>query len=277
MTDSNWILLASIVGGACLAAYFMLTVVRVSRTVEATSDALKDLARLNARFSTVRDAQQPIKLSFIARVNSKAKYDRFNLEDYLLDELDRNETQIGHQISTRQHAVQNYSMYEREYQVLENTRLGQSTQTTNVNPERFARIELRRFSRRKLKRPAPRAKVTVGVTYRSPQGRNSYARSVQLTFDDLVRAMNRMRHARQQRTAYEQQRNTERAKMTDAIRVDVFRRDGYTCRFCGARPPAVVLHVDHIVPVSRGGLTEMDNLQTLCASCNLGKGNRFSG
>ncbi len=37
------------------------------------------------------------------------------------------------------------------------------------------------------------------------------------------------------------------------------------------------LHIDHVVPVSRGGLTEPENLQTLCAPCNLRKGNRADG
>ena len=37
----------------------------------------------------------------------------------------------------------------------------------------------------------------------------------------------------------------------------------------------VKLHVDHIVPVSRGGKSVMSNLQTLCEDCNCGKGNRY--
>lgn len=277
MTDSSWLLLALIAVGVCSASFVVLRSVRAGRTVEAESQALRALDKLNEQFRVVHEARQPITLGFVERVDSKAKYDRFQLEEYLNRELDHHEARIGHQISIRQDAVQKYPTYEREYARLETTLLGQSATSGNVKPERFAAIERRRFSRRKLRKPEPRAKVTVGVTYSSPQGRNSYARSVQLSFDELARAMNRMRHARQQRTAYERQRNTERAKMTDAIRVDVFRRDGHTCRYCGARPPAVVLHVDHIVPVSRGGLTEMNNLQTLCASCNLGKSNRFSG
>jgi 5-methylcytosine-specific restriction endonuclease McrA len=55
-------------------------------------------------------------------------------------------------------------------------------------------------------------------------------------------------------------------------------RDSCICRMCGASPakdPAVTLHVDHIRPVSRGGATTLDNLQTLCAACNLGKADRF--
>lgn len=58
------------------------------------------------------------------------------------------------------------------------------------------------------------------------------------------------------------------------MRFVVLKRDCFTCRACGASPaknPAVILHVDHIVPWSRGGETELDNLQTLCSKCNLGK------
>jgi hypothetical protein len=55
------------------------------------------------------------------------------------------------------------------------------------------------------------------------------------------------------------------------LRLRVLKRDGNMCTLCGSSPPDVVLHVDHIVPYSRGGMTEERNLRTLCASCNLGK------
>lgn len=58
------------------------------------------------------------------------------------------------------------------------------------------------------------------------------------------------------------------------LRFEVLARDKFTCRFCGASPskdPAVTLHIDHIFPWSKGGKTTLDNLQTLCSKCNLGK------
>lgn len=55
-------------------------------------------------------------------------------------------------------------------------------------------------------------------------------------------------------------------------RFDVFKRDGFECHYCGAKPPAVLLHVDHIVPVSKGGGNDLDNLITSCQICNIGKG-----
>ncbi len=57
------------------------------------------------------------------------------------------------------------------------------------------------------------------------------------------------------------------------LRYQVLARD-QRCLLCGATKDDTRLHVDHIVPWSKGGATELDNLQTLCARCNLGKGNR---
>ena len=54
----------------------------------------------------------------------------------------------------------------------------------------------------------------------------------------------------------------------------VLKRDNFKCCACGASPakdPAVELHIDHIIPWSRGGETTPENLQTLCSRCNLGK------
>jgi len=64
--------------------------------------------------------------------------------------------------------------------------------------------------------------------------------------------------------------------MPTDLRYSVLERDNFTCQYCGASPrkdPDVTLHVDHITPVSRGGLPlDKRNMITACATCNLGKG-----
>ena len=60
------------------------------------------------------------------------------------------------------------------------------------------------------------------------------------------------------------------------VRYDVLKRDR-KCALCGASPSndnEVRLHVDHVVPRSKGGSNDIGNLQTLCSECNLGKSNR---
>jgi hypothetical protein len=62
------------------------------------------------------------------------------------------------------------------------------------------------------------------------------------------------------------------------LRFTVLQRDKFSCCICGASPakdPSVTLHVDHIIPWSKGGETEIDNLQTLCSKCNLGKSDMY--
>jgi hypothetical protein len=61
-------------------------------------------------------------------------------------------------------------------------------------------------------------------------------------------------------------------------RFRVLERDRFTCQSCGASPAKgsdVPLEIDHIVPWSKGGLTEDANLEVKCKQCNLGKGNAF--
>jgi hypothetical protein len=58
------------------------------------------------------------------------------------------------------------------------------------------------------------------------------------------------------------------------LRYEVFRRDKNRCRICGRSPlknPNVILHIDHLKPLSKGGRTIFSNLRTLCSHCNLGK------
>ena len=52
------------------------------------------------------------------------------------------------------------------------------------------------------------------------------------------------------------------------LRHEVFKRDGFCCRECGASKDETSLEIDHILPVAKGGTNDIDNLQTLCRECN---------
>lgn len=65
-----------------------------------------------------------------------------------------------------------------------------------------------------------------------------------------------------------------RKPLSKKTRFEVFKRDRFTCQYCGAKAPEVVLHVDHIHPVAQGGGNDILNLVTACAACNGGKGAR---
>ena len=70
----------------------------------------------------------------------------------------------------------------------------------------------------------------------------------------------------------------QRALMTSKLRQCIKERDGFTCKQCGAsieKEPNLLLEIDHIIPISKGGLTTEDNLQTLCWRCNRSKGSKI--
>lgn len=74
----------------------------------------------------------------------------------------------------------------------------------------------------------------------------------------------------------QKKKKSKRVGIGPKLRHEIFLRDEFTCRYCGASPSkdkSVIIEVDHIVPVSKGGTNEKNNLQTLCDACNAGKGN----
>ena len=68
----------------------------------------------------------------------------------------------------------------------------------------------------------------------------------------------------------------KRKPISNKLKHQVWRRDNFTCLFCGKTNIEVDLEVDHRIPVSKGGATIISNLQTLCITCNRKKGDRVS-
>ena len=64
---------------------------------------------------------------------------------------------------------------------------------------------------------------------------------------------------------------SSRKAISKKVRFEIFKRDAFTCQYCGKSAPDVILQVDHIEPVSKGGTNETLNLITSCFDCNSGK------
>lgn len=91
------------------------------------------------------------------------------------------------------------------------------------------------------------------------------------TIDALVRTMS-------ERIRFRKSVAGQRALMTARLRNFIKERDDHACKQCGISihvEPHLLLEIDHIIPLSRGGLTAEDNLQTLCWKCNRSKSNKL--
>ena len=110
------------------------------------------------------------------------------------------------------------------------------------------------------------------VSYTSPKGRNSYQDEKLYSIDEVIAHLNTVNRRNRQKESKEYQRKI----MTDSLGYDIMKRDGFHCVLCGrGAEDGVKLHVDHIIPVSKGGKTVPENLRTLCENCNLGKRDKY--
>lgn len=118
--------------------------------------------------------------------------------------------------------------------------------------------------------------IHVKLRYLSPQGRVDLMKDQYYQYKQFVSALNNVSTERMDRETYEKFVAAERGIISDSLRYDIMRRDGFKCVLCGASAKdGVALHVDHIIPVSKGGRSVRSNLRTLCERCNMGKSNKI--
>lgn len=113
--------------------------------------------------------------------------------------------------------------------------------------------------------------VEYKFTYTSNGGMAQRSFTVPMDEENIIELVNRL----EGKLSLQAQTKEQRALMTTKLRSYIISRDNFTCCQCGnstKAEPNLLLEVDHIVPIAKGGLTKEDNLQTLCWKCNRSKG-----
>lgn len=97
-----------------------------------------------------------------------------------------------------------------------------------------------------------------------------------MTIDEILDIGDELSSINFETTTRKYNQANQRKLMTQELRNKIKERDNYTCQICGKyMPDEVGLHIDHIIPISKGGKTVEQNLQVLCDKCNLRKSNRI--
>ncbi len=118
--------------------------------------------------------------------------------------------------------------------------------------------------------------IIVLMSYSSPKGRVNLHKSQLFNLHEIETCFNSISRAWLDRETYLKLANVERGEVSDSLRYDIMHRDRFRCVLCGASAnDGVKLHIDHIVPISKGGKSTPDNLRTLCERCNIGKSNKI--
>lgn len=113
--------------------------------------------------------------------------------------------------------------------------------------------------------------VEYKFTYTSDGGMAQRSFTIPMNEENITELINHL----ESKLSLEALAKEQRALMTAKLRTQIKERDNFTCCQCGNSvytEPNLLLEIDHIIPISKGGLTQEDNLQTLCWKCNRSKG-----
>ncbi len=241
---------------------------RRRRIVQDTSILLKKLFDINRQYTFDWSVQRAY--TYRISLNSKPKYDRYELID-LLDENILHNDELSQAVTKIVSNRSIYESYSKEVEKLKSEVTPEEIKELHISYSKYVKIEQKLFSEEQL-RPILDCEITCIASYTSPQRRNHYSKSTKYSILDASKRAKMIEKCTEEKNSEEMRRKRARSKMTDKMRYSILKRDGFRCQICGRTAnDGVKLHVDHIMPVSKGGETEPNNLRTLCEACNLGK------
>ncbi|MGM0183447.1 hypothetical protein IGK74_002412 [Enterococcus sp. AZ150] len=160
---------------------------------------------------------------------------------------------------------------------LENLKLREEEIKNDFNPPKFILKYYKKELLEKLGANIPEISVEyVEYIFEYVSAGGNSSQKATITFDG--RTVEAVANYVSQRIKYNKSAKAQRALMTESLRNKIKHRDNFTCQSCGISThdqSLLLLEIDHIIPVSKGGLSTPDNLQTLCWKCNRTKSNKI--
>lgn len=235
------------------------------------SVAIKELRNINKHyiFNSIREYNQS------NSYDNENYYDMISPKDYLIYQLVYIQKEV---LTSLNDTYGNKIMFE-EYkkEITEKCHLNTfDTDELLKNREKLEKIEKKLFEK-EIKTPRTEYWINVYLELRKMNG--AYVCSKQDFFysKDIRSLIGRINNKRNgfyyDEEIWKSICRVERGKVSNKLRFAIYDRDGHRCRKCGRRTDD--LEIDHIIPISKGGKTTYDNLQTLCKYCNKMKGSKI--
>lgn len=223
------------------------------------SAALETLSKLNEeqRFSCYLNES----MNLGKQCNTKKQFDYFNVDRFLEERIKDHPNYYRDVVISFMNATNEYREYKSKVNKIV---LGNSSESPLFNY-----FERKEFDKQVIEYKDP---CIIDVCYTSPAGRNSYSRRIGITAEYLKCRYESVVNEEKRKLTKEYQRSL----LTPSLRYEILKRDNFSCCICGRTcDDGVKLHVDHIIPVAKGGKTVRENLRTLCDECNLGKSDKY--
>lgn len=240
--------------------------------VLSSSHWYKKVIELNNSYSYHHDILDDGHTEHYVYVDSLSKFRKILVYDVFLDFVAQNMELIKEVLEkvSENHAILN--KYEEDFQRLYSPYPKEKCDILEMDYNQYVDIEKQLVMAAHLP-IIHEYTVTCSVVYYSPHGRNRDEKSYTYDVEDIQSAFLSIELRERNQKKQTDKRQNERSKMTLSLRYDILARDNFRCCVCGrSSDSGVELEVDHIVPISKGGETTYENLQTLCRDCNRGKG-----
>ena len=164
-----------------------------------------------------------------------------------------------------------YKEYSTKINSLKSEITEEQTKILHISYAKYIKIEQKLFSKLQIN-PILDSNIVCIATYSSPKGRNHYSKTANYKIDQVLGRYTILQLQIANQNSEKMRKKRARSQMTDKLRYSILKRDGFKCKICGrTAEDGIKLHVDHIIPVSKGGETVLNNLRTLCETCNRGK------
>lgn len=252
--------------------------------VRENSVALRQLAQINAKHTFL-----PVKhFAMSQKYDNRHYYDSISPGDYLTYQLLYKHKEVARAIHNAEENAEHIKIYRAE--VASNCVLGKFKSTEPAAEisaiEKWLRkiwltrgfaavckVEKKLFDGM-LAKPITEFQIPVTLHLTKINGRMLTYKSAVFRAPEILETIKRIKSKDNGRfedpNLWQAITRVERGKVSNRMRFAVYKRDGNRCRKCGSRWN---LEVDHIYPISKGGKTTFDNLQTLCHNCNAQKSN----
>ena len=256
-----WVLIISAV------VSFFIVNNKAKRLANAHSIRLAGIRKLNEKYYFNRNVSS--KYQYPVYLPNKRSYDAFDPYSYFGGLVIQDKNSYEFLFQSLESNRQLYPKYMNEIAALPTEIPKEVCRKHTRVPYLFINWNEKRLIKKATVVPILDSTVYFHVRYTSPKGRNSYSKGYACMLSQL--SANYYQHV-----ITDSMKAFQRSLMTDSLRYDVLKRDGFRCVLCGRTAnDGVVLHVDHILPIARGGKTEKSNLRTLCEYCNLGKSAKY--
>ena len=272
MKEFLFVLIALSVAGGALAVFFVVRNIKINKVVMSSSVKISRLLQLNDT-TNFHDLEK--NFDVYKHYDNKSHFNKIEPAYIMAAEIKNNINSISNYATLIFENRTRYEQYKENVSKIlcDDTPLDYSE--IKVKETVFKKRENVLFIKNELK-PVTDCSFVVNMSYSSPKGKVNLSKQGVYCFNDLYACLESISRSRLDRKTYENLALVERGDVSDSLRYDIMRRDDFKCVICGASASqGARLHVDHIVPIAKGGKSIPSNLRTLCERCNIGKSDKI--